>query len=71
MALRTLKILRVAANLTQDQLANKMGVDQTTISLYESEDYPVPQGKREQFVGLCSPRIDWNKLRSLKSAVLS
>jgi predicted transcriptional regulator len=65
MALRTLKVLRVAANLTQDELADRMDLDRSTISKYESGDLSVPQAQRHKFVGVCSPRIDWNKLRKL------
>ena len=65
MALRTLKVLRVAANLTQDELAGRMDLDRSTISKYESGDLPVPQERRVRFVGECSPRIDWSKLRKL------
>ena len=65
MALRTLRVLRVAADLTQDELAGRMDLDRSTISKYESGDLSVSQDQRERFVGICSPRVDWDKLRKL------
>jgi DNA-binding XRE family transcriptional regulator len=71
-ALRTLKVLRVAAGLSQEKLAEEMGLqNHSTISRYEKPGSSVPPEQRKLFVSICSPRVDWSKLKNLKSAVLS
>jgi len=64
--LRTLKILRVAAGLSQEELAEKMKLENhSTISRYEKDETSVPRERRQEFIAVCGPRVDFDKLKRL------
>jgi transcriptional regulator with XRE-family HTH domain len=63
---RTLKILRVAAGLSQEKLAEEMGLENhSTISRYEKDETSVPRERRQEFIAVCGPRVDVERLRRL------
>lgn len=63
--LLALKLLRVAAGLSQARLARMLSLDQSLVSRYESEERHVPDEVRKRFVAACSPRINWSQLARL------
>lgn len=53
-----LKALRKRAGLTQTQLAERLGADQTTISLFELGKRDPPADTLEEWVRICGGRIE-------------
>lgn len=53
-----LRSLRKRAGLTQTQLAERLGADQTTISLFELGKRDPPADTLEEWVRICGGRIE-------------
>ncbi len=63
---KRLRHLRLAAGLKQDALARQMGVDQTTVSRWESgRQVPVAETQQATLASLTPPRLDDSALKRL------
>jgi transcriptional regulator with XRE-family HTH domain len=57
-----LKLIRIAAGYSQQQLAGRLGIHASLLCRYENDSRPIPKRLKESFVAACAPRVKWPPL---------
>lgn len=65
----SLRLLRRLSGLSQEAIAGRLGVDRSSVSLYEADKVSIPPDRRDKFIETCAPRIDWSAIRDLESVL--
>jgi transcriptional regulator with XRE-family HTH domain len=59
MKISPLRLLRLAAGYSQNEMGRLLDIHPSLVSRYEHNRRKIPKDIRKKFVALCSSRIDW------------
>ena len=59
MKVSPLRVLRLAAGYSQDEMGKLLDIHPSLVSRYEHNRRKIPKDLRKKFVTFCSSKIDW------------